>query len=567
MEEGNLYQERAEKLDKEEVQKWMTLSDNNVKIVERLLNNSTKLLIGPRGSGKSMFMRWAYYKALDSKEVLPIYVNYEKYLYAEPLLHKVSNGREIFSNWVLAKIIIETSQTLRDCELYDEDELRECVSKYFSTEYSDILNLVYKLEGGTLFNNDVELNIINLSVGSIIDFIDFLLEKTGRRRAVLLLDDAAHAFSSELQRDFFEIFRILKSNRTSAKASVYPGITSYSPYFNVGHDALFLNVEYPPEDTGYIEFCDQILMKRLGEAKYSILNNKQDGLKSLYYAANGIPRGIIVMAEYILEETPSEELIKDAYYYDAIEMWVENVEKFYNSLQERLPRYINFIEVGFGLYRNFAEEIKEFNKNKDESQKAVYVGISKPIDNGLQKVLDLLEYSGLITERRDISKGVKGTFKRYKLHLGTIIQYNSLAQGKGKTLSYISESLEQVKVRQFKRLTTKNLFTQEIKDKCIFNLPPCNNCGEKRISENAKFCSYCGSELKSASLFFEILQQDISILPLTEKRIKDIKDGSKIRTIQDILMDENGLELKKVRYIKGHWAQKIRAYAEEFIGG
>lgn len=563
----NLYQERAEKLNQNEIFKWMSLTEKDQQTVNKLLNNSTKLLIGPRGAGKSMLMRWAYYKSIQEDTTLPIYVNYEKYLHIEPLLHNISNGNLVFVNWVLAKIIVECRNTLIDCNKYEELKFNELVFNFFDIEIKELQKLVYTLEGGVVIKDKFkQLNNIELSVGSVLDFVQELIYITGRSRAILLLDDAAHAFSSELQKEFFEVFRILKSKDIAAKAAVYPGLTAYSPYFNVGHDALFLEVEYSPEEDGYINFCDELLKKRLGEEKYKRLNNKRDGLLTLYYAANGIPRGLIVMSEYLLEEN-GEGTINNNKYYEAIEIWVDMVEKFHLSLKTRLPRYNNFIDVGIDLLRGILNEIKEFNKNKCTDKKAVYFGISKPVPNELEKVLDILEYAGLVTEKRDISKGVKGVFKRYMLHLGKIIQYNALAQGKSKTLSYTKDCFERIKVRQFKRLNSNNIFNDDLAKRCTFELPPCGNCGKERISEEARFCAYCGSELKSASLFYEIIEQDISVLPLTNKRVQSIKEGSNINTIKDILMDENGIELKKVRGIKGYWAQKIKSYAEEFIGG
>jgi hypothetical protein len=54
------------------------------------------------------------------------------------------------------------------------------------------------------------------------------------------MDDAAHAFSQKQQGEFFEVFRELRSRRVACKAAVYPGVTSYSPNMQVGHEAELL---------------------------------------------------------------------------------------------------------------------------------------------------------------------------------------------------------------------------------------------------------------------------------------------------------------------------------------
>lgn len=569
MGQENIFQERAEKLTKDEILNWVSLTDKDINIIEKLKSNSTKLLIGPRGSGKSMLMKRAYFSCFEenSFDVLPIYVNFEKYLYLEPLLYETSNGNLVFVKWVLAKIVVETISSLKECGIYDEKYFRTLLKKYFLVDLEDIKNLAYEFEGGTFqsskpINNYDETNI---SVGNVLDFIGNLLVYTGRKRAILLLDDAAHAFSANLQKEFFEIFRILKNKEVSAKAAVYPGLTSYSPYFNIGHDALFLETGYSPDSNGYLDFCDDILKKRLGE-DYNKLAVNRDGLYTLYFAANGIPRGLIVMSEYLIEEC-TDNKINASKYYEAIDVWVDVVDKFHSSLKTRLPRYTRFIDAGVEFLSIALTSLKEFNKDKPVDQKAVFFALSNPVPNELEKVIDILEYAGLVTREKDISKGTKGVFTRYMVHLGKIIQYHALGEGKTKTLSYTSESLKRIKTKVFKRIQSDKIFGEDIKVKCTFELPHCTNCGKPRISEDARFCAFCGQELKSVSLFYEIIEQDIEVLPLSKKRIDNIKKGCKIRTIKDVLMDENGAEIKKVKGIKGYWAQRIRAYAEEYVGG
>ncbi|WP_409344625.1 zinc ribbon domain-containing protein [Paenibacillus sp. MBLB4367] len=569
MSSENTFQERAEKLSSDELKEWISLTSNDMQTVRKLLGNSTKLLIGPRGSGKSMLMRYAYYSCFgDSREVLPIYVNFEKYLHLEPLLHKTSNGNILFIKWVLSKIIVESAQSLQDCGAYEKESFNQLVFSLFTVNFEELKVLSYQLEGGTIsdINYLSALSSIDISVGKVLEFITVLVDRTGRRRSILLLDDAAHAFSANLQKEFFDIFRILKTTNISGKAAVYPGLTSYSPYFNIGHDALFLESGYSPESDDYIKFCDDLLYKRLGEEHFSLLSANREGLTTLYYACNGIPRGLIVMSEYLLGEDDDRKISKQDYF-DAIDEWMDAVDKFHTSLKTRLPRYTMFIDSGTELLQQVLSNIKIFNKEKDIDKKAVYFGLSNPIPNEITRVINILEYAGLLTEKKDISKGTKGVFTRYLVHMGKIIQYNALFEGHGKTLAYISECLRRVKIRQFKKINPNSFFGKDLKEKCKFVLPPCHSCGKPRILEDARFCTYCGTELRSASIFFEIIERDISILPLSSKKIKSIKSGSKIKTIKDIIMDENGVEIKKVKGIKGYWANKIRSIADEFVGG
>lgn len=562
MSNENLYQERAENLTREDLKNWITLTEQDKKIIKQLKNNSTRLLVGSRGSGKSMLMKWAYYSCLDDNDMIfPIYVNFEKYLFLEPLLYKTSNGNVLFGRWVLAKLLLGCRETMSEILLSDKFDL--LLEGFFNISFNELQHLVYTLEGGN-YNNLLFETGNDLTGGKILNFIENILLETGYKRSIILMDDAAHAFSSNLQKQFFEIFRILKSRMIASKAAVYPGVTSYSPYFNVGHDAQFLQVCYFPDEDGYTRFCDELLNKRLGQDNYAKLARNEQGLKTIYYAANGIPRGLIVMSEFLLEG--AQPTYKK--YYAAIDYWMDVIDKFHVSLKYRLPRYRRFIDSGTELMGICTEYLKEYNKKKPTSQKGIYLGFSEdPIPSELQKTIDILEYAGLLTERPHIKKGEKGSFKRYLVNLGKIIQSHALAEGTTKTFKYTCESFEKAKARSFKRVNSKKLYEDRFEGSLMLELPPCPKCGKDRISEDALFCAYCGAELKSVSIFYELLNKDIDCLPLTQHRIQIIKNGCKIRTIKDVIMDENGVELKKVKGIKGGWAKKIYTYAEEFIGG
>jgi hypothetical protein len=85
------------------------------------------------------------------------------------------------------------------------------------------------------------------------------------------------------------------------------------------------------------------------------------------------------------------------------------------------------------------------------------------------------------------------------------------------------------------------------------------------VNEVAKFCLNCGAQLKGVSVFDSLIAQDISALPLTETRVQRIHEHSRLRTVKDILMDYDYRELRGVPRIGPYWAERIYAYAEEFI--
>ena len=122
-------------------------------------------------------------------------------------------------------------------------------------------------------------------------------------------------------------------------------------------------------------------------------------------------------------------------------------------------------------------------------------------------------------------------------------------------------------MHEYKRFTVESLLGEgDIRDIFPFSLPPCPKCHTPRISADTKFCSECGEKLVTPSLFEGLVNNDISILPLTPSRVETIKQSSKIRTIRDILMDTDHRELRSVPGVGPYWTDKISSYAEEYIG-
>jgi hypothetical protein len=75
----------------------------------------------------------------------------------------------------------------------------------------------------------------------------------------------------------------------------------------------------------------------------------------------------------------------------------------------------------------------------------------------------------------------------------------------------------------------------------------------------------CGSELTNASVYEELLRASISELPLTKRKLDGILEHTPIKTIQDVLLDDEAQTLRRVPYIGPIWAARIRTYAEEFV--
>jgi uncharacterized Zn finger protein (UPF0148 family) len=101
--------------------------------------------------------------------------------------------------------------------------------------------------------------------------------------------------------------------------------------------------------------------------------------------------------------------------------------------------------------------------------------------------------------------------------------------------------------------------------RCQLNLSPCPKCGTPRISDDSVFCFKCGNALTEQSVYLELLEAPIESLQLTEIKQQRIYELTNLRTVQDIILDEAGTQLRTVPSIGRTWSARIKARADEFV--
>lgn len=558
MEQYNLFVEQAEYIeDTESFLKWSTEHPEEEKIIQKLSQGGAKLIIGPRGCGKTTLMLKTFHKLCEksSAAALPIYVNFKTSLKLEPFYKKKANAVFLFNQWLILKIYQGLYNTLETLKVEIEMQFPKRIVDEFTSRL-EIGNISSELEEFQISIPDLEKDVLKA------------LSKLGRNRCVLLLDDAAHAFSPEQQRDFFDFFRRIKSRIIAPKAAIYPGVTMYSSTFHIGHDAELIDVWIKPDTHGYIEFMTDLLEKRLPIAVYEELLKNESLLNLVFYASFGIPRSLLNMVRNFYEEYEDN---KYKYTFQRrtvlriIKESIANTMQIYTSLGVKVPIYENFIKEGELLFNKMISLIKEYNKNKGVENQSVTLALKSPIPQELSKVLGFFQYAGLILPKQDLSKGKKGVFELYVIHYAALIERNAFFSKKSINISEYAKAFEKRNNREITRISPNNLMgTEDFLKKFALSLPPCQTCKMPR-TEHAKFCINCGSQLKIASVFDSLVITGIEKLPLTSRRVDTIKENSKIKTVKDILMDHDYRQLRSVPRIGPFWAKQIYAYAEEFI--
>lgn len=549
----SVFEERAENLSWDELKNWTALTPHDEGNLEKLSGPGAKLLIGPRGSGKSTLMRSAYFR-LFSGDVLPVYVNYARSLALEPLFHSQANALQIFRQWLLCKIVVGAEVAMRELGRNAPSDLLE-YAKYST-------GLIRKLESG----QEVRELERFLSPSELVEMLERWAQAIERKRVVLFLDDAAHAFSPEQQREFFEVFRDLRSRRVSGKAAVYPGITSYSPFFHVGHEAELLEAWYRPDEADYLATMHQIVERRLPATMRARLAGREELIDLIALASFGLPRGFLNMLSQLLgvDEDPNAKPTRSRAE-RAIRDHAESVRGVFGALVSKLPRFKKFVEIGKELEGAIVGVLRSFNARQEGARRASVIGIEEPLEPQLERTLKMLEYAGVVRRVDSVSRGIKGVFVRYSVHYAILISENAMALGKSYQLASLISALTARDSHAFARGKGSTLLGKNFEARCTLDLPPCTQCGATRVAEEQRFCMRCGSELANASVYDELLQASLSLLPITAAKVSGILEHTSLRTVQDLLMDDELQTLRQVPYIGPVWSARIRNYAEEFV--
>lgn len=548
--------EQAEYLDRQSFIQWGADHPDEAAILKKLTQGGAKLITGPRGCGKTTLILKAYNRMLEDSVALPVYVNFKRSLVLEPLYVSGDRGTYVFNQWIILKLYEGVYKSVH--------ELGRSVS--LSVPRDVVVERISALEMSNFSGSDQ----LGLTLDQVEHDILRVLEKLDRVRCVLLLDDAAHAFSAEQQRDFFDFFRQIKSREISPKAAIYPGVTSYSSSFHVGHDAEEVDVWVKPDRPGYLQFMRRVIRGRFPPEVLEVLERDSQAMDFLCYASFGIPRAFLNMLQSLTEAGASDIAtagLKRRAVQQGVKQHFHNTLKLFRSLQDKVPTYKNFVENGETLLANAVELVKKYNKGKSRDRQSVSIAInSAEMSPELSRLFSLFQYAGLCIAKGTVSRGEKGRFDIYVLHYAGLIDANALFGEKAVNIDEYVHAFGARDAHEFARVSPGSLTNgRSVPEVFELSLPPCGVCNTPRTNKDARFCAACGARLTSSSTYQQLLVRDISVLPLTEARVAKIKSQSSIRKIKDILLVREHRQLRGVDRIGPFWAERIVRLAEEFV--
>lgn len=437
---------RTEEMSTEQVKNLFVPTEEDKEILKKLKSETPVLLVGSRGVGKSFLFRMAEAQLNDdfqSEKILPVFVTFRK----ASLLQ--SGNHNQFQAWMISKICSDLQHTLRRCGKLASinGSMSVLLGASVTNQKSELEKVIERFE--TSWKNPGE-SIDDSHVPSLDDFINVvqdLCEDLDIKRIVLFIDEAAHVFYPQQQREFFTLFRDLRSPYIKCNAAVYPGVTVYGDAFEPLHDAEKISLNRSVSDVGYIETMKKMVLKQAKDsALVTKLSKRGENFSILAYAAGGNPRHLLKTVEmaHDLDSNSVNKVIRE-YYREAL--WAEH-----SHLSEKYPGYAKLIDWG----RDFVEKdvIPEIKAKNDKAlakdattPTSAFFWIHRYAPQEVKESLRLLEYTGIICEHSSGMRATRGEIgSRYEVNAGCLFAQEAVP---AKTAFSIAKRLSIKKMTEY----------------------------------------------------------------------------------------------------------------------
>jgi hypothetical protein len=513
---------RTEDLAPEEVLDFYVETPGDALILASLVSRTPVVLRGSRGVGKSFLLRVAeaqMRERFETDRVLPVYVTFSR----AALLQQSDAG---FLPWMTGRISSAIKRTLTSYSLTlpKDSALLALTGATASSAPADLDDaVVSQYEAFWEQRSNIEGAQSLPDSDQLREAVEDLCVELDLRRINLLVDEAAHVFVPEQQRQFFTLMRDLRSPRLAVKAAVYPGVTSYGPSFQPTHDATVVDVERAITDSGYAASMREIVLRQVDAQSHEARLIKQygDSFDVLSYAAMGNPRVLLktYAASRPFNRSRAQDTIRNYFRED---VWSEH-----SSLGERYPGHRKLVDWGRTfIERDVLPVLHSRNEDATETSSAIWVHRDAP--QAARSALNLLCYSGLLQE------GVSG-IRATRSELGTRYIVNvgcNIAQD-AEPVQYGSRLRQSLSIKRMQEFGA--------------NHPAFKRLGQDDLIPD--------DELRHTALRRR-LDQPADILDLTDWQKAKLRE-LKLSTIGDVLEAKESL-FRTLHYVGDVRARKIR---------
>ena len=357
-------------------------SQTDEHVIRQLIAPGPVLLRGPRGSGKSAYMREAHQRI--RKGDLNTFSTYISLRHFPLLAAKAEDYLPVLIPFVAGLI---QKQVLDRGLAYHEP-------------------LEYAKDVG-------ELNVALTALGAQL-----------QNRIILMFDDVAHIGRETSLAGFFDFFRTISSSVVSCKATIYPGVTKFGARFDYYSDATIVEAQRDERSADFSQFFSELL-----NAQHLELIKKTD-TKLLPILPLLLGRAVLgnVRAFNALCKNLNISKLVTVFSVGESLKWLAS-DYLYPALEE--------LQTKLGGYKpllSIAEKIAPIIFEDCGHRKVNAMIIHREHVQRIGKVFEILEYSGLIAKReasRSLTKTASGRGPRYALSLGPLFE-----QIPGRTLSY-----------------------------------------------------------------------------------------------------------------------------------
>ncbi len=411
---------RTEDIDPAEIVKYFAETAQDRTIVDALKSRNPMVLVGSRGVGKSFLFRVAEAELLaklEADRIFPVYVTFNK----SSLIH--TNDPEQFQHWMLAKLCNRIIRALSKTGLLSITPSSLSILSG-GTEITNELSSTKLESTASAFeeswkNPGTSIDVSGIpSLETFKDAIEDICEALNLRRLAIFIDEAAHIFLPDQQRQFFTLFRDLRSPYITCNAAVYPGVTSFGDTFQPAHDATLLTVNRDVLAGDYVRNMREIVEKQANSTVASDMTRNGQNFAVLAYAASGNPRILLKTLDRAprVNSQQVNEVIREYYRTD---IWSEH-----SALVDKYIGHRSMIDWGRRFIEN--EVLPELQRKsaqylEAERKSTSFFWIQRDAPQAVKEALRLLAYTGIVTEH---STGIKATRSeigiRYMVNLGCL---------------------------------------------------------------------------------------------------------------------------------------------------
>lgn len=394
-------------------------------ILDALKSSEPCLLEGSRGTGKSFLMRVAELELeSESGSCVTVFVPFNM----SSLISTEDNLQ--FYHWMMAKTLKYLLNKLRKMGVVVSGLTANLLSNDVNNTEAGIetsLTEIVKLFEDS-YKGKISIDISMLpDIEDVKEAIQTICEENNFDRIVFFFDEAAHVFRPEQQRQFFNLFKDLRSPYITCNAAIYPGVTHFGDSFEPIHDCVYKKLERNISDADYLQYFKDIVTKQSDENLKSEIDKHRELFNTLALSSGGNPRMLLrTIQDAIKFNTSSINAIIKSFYRGQI--WSEHTD-----LGEKYKGHRDVIDWGRDFLENSViPRVEEYNKQRKEkgiNESTIYFWIHKDSPQAVKEALRLLTYTGII---RKIDSSVRATRAelgtRYEIKYGCMLALDSNPQ-------------------------------------------------------------------------------------------------------------------------------------------